>query len=147
MGGARPCKAGRGRDLRPSICPRCEQSQRRPGRWRPPGGFAVTCLCYVTSWASAAVEAWAWLRVLLRGLSAAERTGGGFMALSCCRVSGCRSLFSRAMGLDRGALVWGPAFLSVGAETPGSLSAFSRNGSSDLACDLRQRTVFRLGRT
>lgn len=92
VGGANLRKAGPGRVLRTLLQPRCALSRRRLGRWRPPGGIAVTCGCYVTSWASAAVEAQGWLRVLLRGLSAVERAGGGFTALSCCRVSALRSL-------------------------------------------------------
>lgn len=32
----------------------------RPGRWRPPGGLAVTLGCCAISWASAGAEDWGW---------------------------------------------------------------------------------------
>lgn len=68
------------------------QPGRRPARWRPPGGWAVTYGCCAISWPPAAREAWAWLRSLQGGVSPAKLAGDGFTARNGCAVSGRGSL-------------------------------------------------------
>ncbi|XP_048952352.1 pyruvate dehydrogenase protein X component, mitochondrial isoform X1 [Canis lupus dingo] len=60
------------------------QPATRPGRWRPPGGWAVTLGGCATSWASADAGDWRWRGALLGGLSAAGPVGDGFTARSGC---------------------------------------------------------------
>jgi hypothetical protein len=104
-------KAGPRRTLRLAIRLCCGQPRRRPGRWRPPGGWAATLCCCAISWASAADEAWGWLRALFCYLSAVELAGDGFTVRSGCRVSAW-GLFSFSVMLSHG--LGSGAFLMLG---------------------------------